>query len=79
MGYSTAYTGSLVKKLMGETFSKAVISQRCQMAAQKLLNTNLSVEEIIYMVGYKNESFFRKAFQKKYGKTPLEFRKKGVG
>ena len=43
-----------------------------------LLHTDLSVEEISNCMGYENKSFFRKIFKEKYGKNPLEFRKKGV-
>lgn len=43
-----------------------------------LLHSDLSVEEIINCMGYENKSFFRKIFKEKYGKNPLEFRKKGV-
>lgn len=77
LGYSTVYAGNLVKKLTGETFSNMLISRRCKMAAQMLLNTDFSIKEIICMVGYENESFFRKAFKKEYGKNLLEFRKNG--
>lgn len=76
LGYSTSYTASLVKKLTGETFLKTVLAKRCEIAAQKLLNTDLTIKNIIYDVGYENESFFRKAFKDKYGKNPLEFRKR---
>ncbi|MEE0898636.1 MAG: PfkB family carbohydrate kinase [Acutalibacteraceae bacterium] len=75
LGYSTVYTGRIVNKLMGENFAKVVIAKRCKMAAHMLLNTNHSVHDIIGMVGYENESFFRKTFKQKYGKTPLEYRK----
>lgn len=75
LGYSTVYTSGLVKNLTGETFSKAVLLKRCKMAAHMLLNTNFSIHEIINMVGYENESFFRKAFKKKYGETLSEYRK----
>ena len=78
LGYSVAYTGSLVKKLTGKSFSKEVQEKRCSIAARKLLETDLPIEEIITGVGYENESFFRKIFKEKYGKNPLEFRKKGV-
>lgn len=77
LGYSAVYTGNLVKKLTGETFSSKVLSKRCAIAAQMLLNTELSIHEIINSVGYENESFFRKAFKAKYGKTLSEYRKKG--
>ena len=78
LGYSAVYTGSLVKKLTGKSFSKEVQEKRCSIAARKLLETDLSIEEIIADVGYENESFFRKIFKEKYGKNPLEYRKRGV-
>ena len=76
LGYSTVYTGGIVKRLTGETFSRAVLLKRCKIAAHMLLSTNFSIHEIINMVGYENESFFRKAFKKKYGETLSEYRNK---
>lgn len=78
LGYSAVYAGSLVKKLTGKSFTKAVQAKRCSIAAEKLLNTDLSVEKIIADLGYENESFFRKTFKEKYGKNPLDYRKRGV-
>ncbi len=75
LGYSAAYTGALVKKLTGRTFSALLQQERCGAAARLLTETGLSVEEIIYSVGYKNETFFRKAFRECYGCTPREYRK----
>ena len=76
LGYSTVYTGGIVKRLTGESFSKAVLLKRCKMAAHMLLSTNFSTHEIIHMVGYENESFFSKVFKKKYGETLSEYRNK---
>ena len=75
LGYSAVYTGALVKKIKGMTFSKALQAKRCAAAADMLLNTEISVCEIAEKVGYENKSFFRKIFKEKYGKNPLEFRK----
>lgn len=75
MGYSSVYMGSLVKTMTGETFSSLLRNKRCDAAAQMLLNTDLSVREIISRVGYNNESFFRKKFSEKYGTNPVAFRK----
>ena len=77
LGYSTVYTGSLVKEVTGKSFTKAVQEKRCSIAAEKLLNTDLSIEKIISDLGYENESFFRKIFNEKYGRNPLEYRKIG--
>ena len=76
IGYSNVYTGSLVKKFTGKSFTKLVQAKRCSIAAKKLLNTDLSIEKIVAHVGYENESFFRKIFKEKYGKNPLDYRKK---
>jgi len=76
-GYSVVYTGNIVKKLMGEPFTKILQRKRCEIAADKLLNTTLSVDEIISESGYENKSFFRKKFMEIYGENPLAYRKKG--
>ena len=77
IGYSNVYTGSLVKKFTGKSFTKLLQAKRCSIAAKKLLNTDLSIEKIVADVGYENESFFRKIFKEKYGKNPLDYRKRG--
>ncbi len=77
LGYSSVYTGSLIKKLTGKSFSKLLQSKRCAIAAEMLLNTDMSVHEIINAVGYENESFFRRIFKEKYGKNFLEYRSRG--
>ena len=77
LGYSSSYTAALVKRLYGKSFSKLLQEKRCAVAAEKLLNTDMSICEIINSVGYENESFFRRTFKEKYGKNPLDFRKRG--
>lgn len=76
LGYGVVYTGTLVKKLMGESFIKYLQRKRCEIAANKLLCSGLSIAEIIRDVGYENASFFRKIFKEQYGKHPFEFRKR---
>jgi AraC-like DNA-binding protein len=75
LNFSVIYTGTLVKTFTGESYSALLQSKRCDIAAQMLLQTDLSVSEIINYVGYENESFFRSIFKKKYGTTPLNYRK----
>lgn len=77
LGYSLVYTGNLIKKVMGQSFSKLLQKKRCSIAADMLLHTDMSIHEIICFVGYENESFFRRIFKEKYGKNPLEFRNRG--
>lgn len=75
LGYSCVYTGNVVKKLTGKTFSQLLKDERCAVAAKLLCETNMSVKDIINGVGYENESYFREIFKEKYGKKPLEYRK----
>ena len=78
LGYSTTYTGNTVKRLTGQTFSKLLQAKRLTLAVKLLTETEIPVGEIIDIVGYKNESFFRDVFKAKYGKKPLEYRKTSV-
>lgn len=75
LGYSETYTGEIIKKITGETFSKVLQNKRCGIAAKLLVETEMSVGEIISKIGYENESFFRKTFKTLYGKTPYQYRK----
>jgi YesN/AraC family two-component response regulator len=59
LGYTSVYTGILVKKVLGYTFTDYVKRKRCSLAAKMLVETSLSVEQIINEVGYENQSFFR--------------------
>lgn len=76
IGYSPVYAGNIIKKLTGKSFSKNLQDKRCCIAAQLLLETDLSVEDIIRKIGYENGSFFRRIFKNKYGVNLLEYRKK---
>ena len=75
LGYSEAYMGRLVRKTLGESFSKVLLDRRCVLAERLLSESDLSVEEIISRVGYENESFFRSIFKKKHGVSPYQYKK----
>ncbi len=77
LGYSSSYTVRWLKRQMNQSFSSLLMEYRCHAAAQLLVDTELSISDIIDRIGYKNESFFRKAFIEQYGETPLQYRKKG--
>lgn len=74
LGYSIVYTGFMVKKLFGVTYKELLIEKRLNRALELLTTSNLSISEIISIVGYENQGYFRKKFIEKYGKKPLQFR-----
>ena len=47
----------------------------CERAAELLITTDLSVEEISAMLSFSSSSYFRKIFKKHTGQTPLQIRK----
>ena len=75
LGYSESYTGTIIKKVTGISFSEYVQRKRCEKAASLLLTTDLSILSVINTIGYENESFFRKKFKEVYGLSPLKYRK----
>lgn len=71
--YHPNYISTLIHKEMGKTFSQVQLEQRMSRSASLLKGTNLSVEEVAYMVGYSNSSNFFKAFKDFYGCSPREY------
>lgn len=69
------YTASrIVKAQLGATFQQLLAERRLQAAAYLLKNSRLAVHQIIQTVGYENTSYFHRAFRRKYGCTPGEYR-----
>ena len=50
-------------------------SVRLKKAALLLEQHQFNISEVMYMVGFNNNSYFSKCFQKEYGKTPLQYKK----
>ena len=75
LGYSPSYASRWINDNMQMPFGDIMRKVRCAEAAKLLRKDELPISEIINKIGYSNESFFRKIFQKEYGKTPLEYRK----
>jgi YesN/AraC family two-component response regulator len=75
LGYSSVYTGAMVKKVTGSGFKKLLQKKRLEEASHLIKETDLPIDEIIKKTGYENASFFRKIFKEAYGITPLRYRK----
>ncbi|QBG46994.1 AraC family transcriptional regulator [Verrucomicrobia bacterium S94] len=63
------------KKYMGIPFIEYVIRLRLSEACRLLLETDMSVTEIAFSVGFRNLSNFNRQFLKHKGMSPREFRK----
>jgi ribokinase len=76
IGFSTVHTGRLIKKLFGMSYQKLLIEKRLDMANELLQNTDFTISDIIAMVGYENQGYFRKKFLERFGETPSDYKKK---
>ncbi len=62
------------KKISDMTPSDFIKDCKLAYAAQLLVTTNMSVQEILYAIGNTNKSYFYKEFARKYQVTPKDYR-----
>jgi len=74
MGLNSRNLYRRFKKISSLSPSDFIKDYRLTYAAQLLVTTNLSIQEIIYKVGLTNKSYFYREFFKKYQLTPKEYR-----
>lgn len=74
VGLSPNYVRCIFKNSRGVTIQNYLSEYRLHMACRLLRNTGVKVSRVGQMVGYSNVSYFCAAFQKRFGKTPSEWR-----
>jgi len=62
------------KALFDYTVTQAIAERRLELASQMLLTTDLPVSSIGYETGYLNNASFARAFGRRYGRSPSDFR-----
>lgn len=75
LGITPQYLSRLFCQKAGLGFSAYLTKTRLERAALYLAETNTSVTEIAYEVGYRDLSHFMRSFKKHYGVTPLAYKK----
>lgn len=75
-GYSPTYLSRMFRKYAGITYKSYLQSVRLERALRELANTGHTVSETALNNGFPNSKAFAKAFQKRYGILPGEYRKK---
>jgi AraC-like DNA-binding protein len=71
---SPGYLSDLLKKETGKNTQDHIHFHLIEEAKNILLNTNKTVNEIAYDLGFEYPQYFNKLFKQKTGKTPAEFR-----
>ena len=70
----TKFYGKM-RELTGVSPNKYLSNERMRIAAELLLESELSVSEISYKVGIQDASYFNKCFKTKYGVVPSKYGK----
>jgi len=70
---------SKIKSLSGMTPGDMIMLVRLKKAAQLLRGKKYQVNEVCYMVGFSNPSYFSKCFKRQFDVTPAEFASKDGG
>jgi AraC-like DNA-binding protein len=71
---SASYLSDLLKKETGMNAQEHIHYYLIEEAKSILLNTDHSVGEIAYALGFEYPQYFSKLFKQKTGKTPVEYR-----
>lgn len=74
--YNPSYLSARIRALTGHTFSSLLTEYKMGIVQHLLINTELPIYEICQQVGYQNPSQFVRTFHKKFGVTPVQYRKK---
>jgi len=73
-GYHEYYLNRLFIKHTGMSMHKYILSLRISEGKRLLLNTNMSISDIAYQIGFNSNTHFSTYFKKEMGITPFEYR-----
>lgn len=73
--YSESHFMKFFKDCMGVSFTHYLNDYRLQAAAKLLGESDDTILEVASAAGFENLSYFNRAFKKKYGMTPGQYRK----
>jgi len=73
LGFGRTNLYKKIKSLTGNSLGEFIRSLRLKKAAKLLVSQDISISEVIFMVGINSNSYFTKAFKSQFGVTPSEF------
>ncbi|MDY2632942.1 MAG: helix-turn-helix transcriptional regulator [Clostridium sp.] len=73
--FNPTYFSLRFKTLANDSFSNKLREIKLEKAKWLLITTDLSVQNISEIIEFKEKSYFFRIFKKRYGMTPLKYRK----
>lgn len=74
LNFSSNYLSDLIRKGTDKSILEHIHYYVIELAKNKLLNSNKSVSEIAFELGFEYSQYFSRLFKNKVGKTPLQYR-----
>ncbi len=74
--FSKEYLNRLFRSQYGCPIYEYVLQVRMNNAREYLLDSQIAIQQIAEKMGYSNANYFGKAFKRRYGMTPSEFRER---
>lgn len=74
-GVSESHFMKIFKDVTKQSFNEFLINYRLEVATKQLKESKLKVIDIANACGFNNHSYFTRAFIKKYGLTPVAYRR----
>lgn len=74
LNYSANYLSDLIRKGTDKSIIEHIHYTIIEIAKNKLLNSNCSVSEIAFELGFEYSQYFSRLFKQKVGETPIGFR-----
>ncbi|MCG7409963.1 AraC family transcriptional regulator [Paenibacillus sp. ACRRX] len=72
---SKSYFCALFKRFTGKTYNDYLIDYRVHQAAAMLIDTDMTVTDICFQVGFNDVPYFSRVFKRQTGVTPTHFKK----
>jgi AraC-like DNA-binding protein len=73
-GYNPRYLTTLFKEFSGIPLKSYIINKKIELAKALLADTNDSISQIAYSIGFQDNHNFSSCFKKNTGITPTEYR-----
>jgi AraC-like DNA-binding protein len=74
LNLSANYFGDLIKKETGKSAHEFIQLKLIDVAKERIFDTDKSVSEIAYQLGFKYPQHFSRVFKQYVGVSPLEYR-----
>jgi AraC family transcriptional regulator len=77
--YSVFHFHRIMRAYLGESLGAYIVRLRLETSVNLLRYTEMAIADVAFKVGYENPSSFNKAFKKRFGISPNEFRQNFAG